>query len=711
MNAGVHIGTVVYSNTNSASSASLSVTTTGINRGVLVMVSTLDNTLSSGGTPTAITLNSNAADHSTIKQTTSQFAGAYYFANPALGTLTVSVTFGITLDNIKLTAIPLQNCGLGDATDGTGSWNANAANPSDSITTTATNTTLFDVLSSANTSPTVGTGQTQLENNSTNPSGIPLTQAVSFKLFASAGSSTMSWTATSSQYAYVIVGIKQATPTVKTQTGILRIANKTNAYSTAVTTDSPISYWRAFHSTSILEDVMMYRDGATVGDGYTIESPGAIAADTENTAIFTPAKPGFTTGAQVSGSTSDSYDRGGTTQDWSFEVWIRANSTTANNVAVPSPWTGSGNGLILNKIGGREFSLNQYGSSLVAGFSNYFTNTDMQITATSIFTNTTSFHHVVVTVNRTSQLITLYVDGVSKGTKSMGSDFPSLGDGSFTFGGAVDVAMDEIAFYPTALSGARVIAHYNASFATTTKTQTGLTRITAVTTQTQTGKTRVTATTTKTQTGVTRVTAATVKTQTGITRITATTQRTQTGVTRITAITTKTQLGKADIAKSGVQRTQTGITRITAITTKVQTGITRISQTIAKTQTGLANIYNPSFTATQKSQTGKADIFKANVQQVQTGVTRVSITSTKTQTGKTRITITTAKTQTGKTAIIKVSTQNQFGKANIAGSTVQIQRGVARVALPTSARSLYTNKVIGQATWVSPDPSNPTSYQ
>lgn len=188
------------------------------------------------------------------------------------------------------------------------------------------------------------------------------------------------------------------------------------------------------------------------------------------------------------------------------------------------------------------------------------------------------------------------------------------------------------------VSGAMALATFKATAgATTTQTQTGITRITASTSRTQTGVSRVTSSTTKTQTGKANivVTGTTTKTQIGVARITASTTRTQTGKARITASTT---------------RTQTGVSRIGLITGKTQTGIARITISTPKIQTGKARI-----TATQSQFiTGKARITK-QVSQTITGKARIGLITQKAQTGKANITVpalVTTKTITGTARII-----------------------------------------------------------
>lgn len=81
--------------------------------------------------------------------------------------------------------------------------------------------------------------------------------------------------------------------------------------------------------------------------------------------------------------------------------------------------------------------------------------------------------------------------------------------------------------------------------------------------------------TTRTQTGVARITAITLRAQTGKARVTAAATKTQAGKARITIVTTKTQAGKASVVNTGT-RTQTGKAKILLQRTKTQAGKAKI---------------------------------------------------------------------------------------------------------------------------------------
>lgn len=137
----------------------------------------------------------------------------------------------------------------------------------------------------------------------------------------------------------------------------------------------------------------------------------------------------------------------------------------------------------------------------------------------------------------------------------------------------------------------RFVLQIPPSSSQTSKTQTGVSRITAQPSRTIQGVSRVTAQTTKTVQGVARVTAQTSRTVQGVARITVQTTKTVQGVSRITAQTTKTIQGVSNILVTGqTTRTIQGVVRITAQATKTTTGVSRVTAQTSRTITGKANI-------------------------------------------------------------------------------------------------------------------------
>jgi len=277
-----------------------------------------------------------------------------------------------------------------------------------------------------------------------------------------------------------------------------------------------------------------------------------------------------------------------------------------------------------------------------------------------------------------AQTISTQTTGLSAGQSSIG--FLNTGWTRASYSGPKTPAGSVTHGYTVASStdGAMTIVSIAPSVdITTTKTQTGVSRITVTTTKTQTGKARITATTQKTQIGISRITATTQKNQTGVANIRNTTTKTQTGKSRITATTPQTQTGKSRITITTLQ-TQTGKSRLTVVTPKNQSGVSRITSTAPRTQQGVSRIT----ITTPQTQTGKSRI-TATSPKTQTGVSNIRNTTLKTQDGTSRITNTTVKTQTGIARIGYITTRNQTGITRITNTTPQTQTGKSRITTST----------------------------
>lgn len=138
---------------------------------------------------------------------------------------------------------------------------------------------------------------------------------------------------------------------------------------------------------------------------------------------------------------------------------------------------------------------------------------------------------------------------------------------------------------------------------------------------------------TKTTTGISRITAHTQKTTTGTARIRRTSTQTTTGVARVfkSPTTTQTIQGTARITAVGTQ-TITGKSRLTATTSRTTSGVTRVSQVTLQTTTGVSNISSATVTTTRKTTTGVANI--ANTTRKNTlGISRIGNRTTQTTTG------------------------------------------------------------------------------
>ena len=540
-------------------------------------------------------------------------------------------------------------------------------------------------------------------------------------------------TTTKTQTAKANIG---QTVTTKTQPAKVRIVHGNTTYSNAVMADTPISYWRMGESSSTVPsgtvlDNTGYSLATTAGTA-TLSQTGALAGDSDTATYFDG-----TASAYWSVLDAANFRYGNATgSNWSVEMWIKAGlASQQKDIYVKHP---DANNYIQVAQGGTASN-----GDLYVNFVDIL-NGGATITVTGLLSDL-KYHHVVIVADRSggTHLLKVYTDGqLAQSTTCNGGNLANSANLQFGQGiintGNWNGTYDEVAFYGAGSSGSgvlsatRVLAHYQAAFVTTNKTQTAVARIQVITTKTQTAIARVTALTTKTQTAKARITAQSTKTQTAVGRISTTATKTQTAVARITVTTTRTQTGKARITSLTTQ-TQTGLARIKTVATKTQTSLSRITAITTKNQTAKGNVYG----TTTRTQTAKASIAsQLPTQRTQPSVARITVVTIKTQTSVARITVTTVKTITAVGRILVVRTKTQTAKANIYGQMIRQILGlsritntntktitaVANIAAPLSARSVYTNKGIGQAiwaeptdstqaTWNSPDPADPTGYQ
>lgn len=143
---------------------------------------------------------------------------------------------------------------------------------------------------------------------------------------------------------------------------------------------------------------------------------------------------------------------------------------------------------------------------------------------------TTSWHQLLVTVDA-SNTATLYLDGAAVVTNTRDN---SATGSNFYIGAVVELNSSQSpgCIVDNSVAFARCLTSTEAStlwssgsgnqypfFTTTTKTETGLARITAATTKTETGVARVTAKTIKTESGVANIKNNTLRTESGVARI------------------------------------------------------------------------------------------------------------------------------------------------------------------------------------------------
>jgi len=192
---------------NSGVIAGVSTTSFALNNDktdVIVLVATRDTrTLNavSGITYNSVALTLDKALTLTDTDSTADLdAEIWRLQNAATGSNTVAVTFSGSVDTGAVFAVAvsgLNSSGQPDVTGGTAvALGGSPADPSTSVTTTASDTIVFDVVyNKTGNALTKGASQTQIGNLSPNGGGDRA--GASYQIVATSGSKTMSWTTAS----------------------------------------------------------------------------------------------------------------------------------------------------------------------------------------------------------------------------------------------------------------------------------------------------------------------------------------------------------------------------------------------------------------------------------------------------------------------------------------------------------------------------------
>jgi glucose/arabinose dehydrogenase len=213
----------------------------------------------------------------------------------------------------------------------------------------------------------------------------------------------------------------------------------TASYSATVLADSPVLYWRLGEASGTFADSSgSGNSGTAEGTGLSRHVADLVPSDTDGALTFTDAVSDVTR-SSVTGLSSSMV---------TVELWFKANAF-ANNIDLEShAYSGSawGYSLVVNSKGSLSWGI--------------FTQGHDKLITYGLSTGT--LYHIVGTYDGTA--VRLYVNGSL--VRSRTAATVSLATGTSVWSGQVDttagVTVDELAVYPAALSGTRILAHYNA---------------------------------------------------------------------------------------------------------------------------------------------------------------------------------------------------------------------------------------------------------
>jgi hypothetical protein len=224
------------------------------------------------------------------------------------------------------------------------------------------------------------------------------------------------------------------------------------AYADEVLADNPIAYYR-FEETAgaVAVDASANSNDGIYANGVLLNQPGAAALG--RAARFDGIDDYVDTPRTVS-------------TDFTLELWV---NTTDPGLSGGQAY--EGNGLLWSDVGG---GANDFVLAMLNGALSFFTgNPDTTVTSATAI-NDGAWHHLVATRTLGGN-VEIFIDGVSRGvTTTNGSALdanPSIMIGANVLDGRYFAGLiDEVAYYPTVLSPARINAHYRAAFASSNAT-------------------------------------------------------------------------------------------------------------------------------------------------------------------------------------------------------------------------------------------------
>jgi RHS repeat-associated protein len=222
-------------------------------------------------------------------------------------------------------------------------------------------------------------------------------------------------------------------------------------YASTVQGDSPSYYYRLDDTSAMVADSSGNGRLAYVRGGYTQRVPGALANDTDTATTLTAnGRVQFAQGAGLPSVTSAR----------TYEAWVKTTSTGNQVLLSYAHSNGCGylaNGLVLTSGGQVGFitgwDCSSWGVTSI-GFAPAHSVTDG------------IWHHIAATWSGTT--VVMYVDGQSIGNQVYGNSLGSADSSGLMLGAIYGSnymagSLDEVSIYPSALSAAQILNHYQAS--------------------------------------------------------------------------------------------------------------------------------------------------------------------------------------------------------------------------------------------------------
>lgn len=224
------------------------------------------------------------------------------------------------------------------------------------------------------------------------------------------------------------------------------------SYRSTVLADSPTAYWRLGESSGITaaDEQATYNgtyspNSAGSWTGGTLAQTGIPGAGGNTAALFNA-----TTGYITCGTSASL----GFTTAMTIEAWVKYTNSDGTSDPIATKWLNAGSNF--------NFYFGRVGTKISMYVGGGFQHADMNQP------NDGAWHHVVgVIYTSPSKNIEVYLDGAIVGSPVSWSTTGGTG-GDFRIGGNADASselwtgtIDEVAVYPTNLSAAQILNHYN----------------------------------------------------------------------------------------------------------------------------------------------------------------------------------------------------------------------------------------------------------